>query len=84
MIKEVPGTHCEICLTPPQPGFFQRSCRRFHGVEYVCPPCRASVDAQFGPKLMNYLLENDGCLFEELRFAEERLNKTFVVGGQNG
>lgn len=72
------GKHCERCLAQIKPDFYKRACRRFHGVEYLCQECRTYIDSiAGGPKLLNYMEENDGCLFEELRFAEERLGVKF-------
>lgn len=77
MFKEIPGNHCEVCLAPVQDGFYKRHCRRFHGTEYLCPTCRIDLDRVMGPKTLAYIETVDGCLFEELMFAEERLKVVF-------
>jgi hypothetical protein len=35
-----------------------------------------------GSRTTEYLLENEGCLFEELEFAEERLNVKIEKPGE--
>ena len=75
MFKPVAGDHCERCLAPIQQTFPHANlCRRFHGNEYLCPNCVVYIEGLAGPKLLPYLKEYGGCLFEELEFAEERLN----------
>jgi hypothetical protein len=82
MFRIVEGNHCERCLTPVQDGFYARVCRRFHGNEYLCGPCRMYIDDLIGSRTTEYLLENEGCLFEELEFAEERLNVKIEKPGE--
>ncbi len=78
MFKEIPGNHCEVCLIPAQEGFYKRVCRRFHGTEYLCAVCKDTLDRVLGnTRILEYLRDNDGCLFEELTFQEEKLGITF-------
>jgi hypothetical protein len=74
MIRERPGTHCELCYTPARPDFYARKCKLYHGIEYLCQPCKVVVDLQIGVRTLEYLQENDGCLFYELIMAEDRLS----------
>lgn len=73
MFKEVAGDHCERCLAPIQKDFHSNYCRVFHGHEYLCPSCVQYVETNV-PRLIGYLKEYGGCLFQELSFAEERLS----------
>lgn len=73
MFNEAPGEHCERCLAPVQKDFHANLCRMFHGTEYLCQPCVEYVEKNV-PRLVGYLKEYGGCLFQELRFAEERLS----------
>jgi hypothetical protein len=73
MFNEVSGEHCERCLAPVQNDFHHNRCRMFHENEYLCPKCAEYVETNV-PRLVGYLKEYGGCLFQELRFAEERLN----------
>lgn len=78
MFTEMPGEHCERCLaTPPQKDWHANLCKMFHGFEYLCPACTKYIDDNV-PRLTAYLKEYGGCLFQELRFAEERLNVKIV------
>lgn len=78
MIKPVQGSHCEICLTPKQDDWHKHVCRFFHGYEYVCPSCVERLDKEI-PNLVKYFEDTGtGCLFEEIMWADARLNKEFV------
>lgn len=74
MFQPVHGEHCERCLTPVQPTFHSNLCKRWHGVEHLCPACVTYIESLAGPRLIPYLKEYGGCLFEELEFGEEKHN----------
>lgn len=77
MISPVPGTHCEICLVPAEDKFHKHECKFFHGIEYICPACCVRLDEAF-PRLVAYFQDTKvGCLFEEIKWAEERTGKKF-------
>lgn len=78
MFRPQPGEHCERCLAPVKPEFHSNLCRRFHGNEYLCPSCVEYINAIIGPRLVAYLKEYGGCLFDELEWAEERLNVKII------
>lgn len=73
-LKEYQGTHCEVCTAPVQQNFLTWPCKRYHGNEFVCPTCKIWMDEQV-PNLIDYLICSGGCIFEEVRFAEQRLDK---------
>jgi len=78
MIRPVPGTHCEVCLTPAQETFHRHECKFFHGIEYICADCGKRLDETFGPKFMAYFeYTKVGCLFEEIKWGEERTGNKF-------
>jgi hypothetical protein len=77
-IEEIPGNHCDVCHRGPvRAGFYARLCRRFHGYEFVCPECLPRLRVVFGSRALEYMFENDGCLFEELRLAEDRVRRAW-------
>jgi hypothetical protein len=79
MIKPVPGTHCEICLSPLQETWHKHACKFYHGIEHVCPDCAARLDESFGVKFMKYFEDvYSGCLFDEIMWAEERTGVKFT------
>jgi hypothetical protein len=77
MIKPIHGTHCEVCLSPVQEWFHKHECKMFHGIEYLCDKCIDRINLTFGNKLIKYLSEYGGCLFDEIMYAEERTGNTF-------
>jgi hypothetical protein len=77
LFTEMPGEHCERCLAAVEKDFHHNRCRMFHENEYLCPKCVEYIEAKI-PKLITYLKEYGGCLFQELRFGEERLNIKIV------
>ena len=79
MIDPVHGTHCEVCLKTVDDTFHYHECKFWHGIEYICQDCKIRLNETFGPKFVGYFeYTKVGCLFEEIKWAELRTNKTFL------